>query len=115
MIDVPRLKEEIKRLSEEVRKHKKIIRDPAYNVPNKHKEYWEALSGRNKASRRVTKLCTLRALLRHRVHLSSNTDLTQYGMPKSLELKDLWDWVEEEANEFQRQGEVCKTCGHISQ
>lgn len=114
MIDVQRLKEEIKRLSAEVREHKKIIKDPVYNTPDKRKEYWQALSGRGKASRRVTKLCTLRALLRHRVHLSPNTDLSQYGMPKSLELKDLWDWVEEEAVEFKKQGEVCKACGHIS-
>jgi hypothetical protein len=114
MIDVPKLKEEIKKLSIEVREHKKVIRDPVYNTPNKREEHWKALLARGKARRRLTKLCTLRALLRHRVHLSANTDLTQYGMPKSLELKDLWEWVEEETNEFQKQGEVCKTCGHIS-
>jgi hypothetical protein len=116
MIDIIKLKNEIKLLSGQLIEHKKIIRDPIMNLPSNRGVYFNALRAATFKSRRVTKLCTLMALLRGKVHLSPFTCLEslerfRYSPASrvvvSLELKslleeDLLVWVEPEMDEFKK-------------
>jgi len=118
-INVTLLKNEIKKLSEEIKESKRKMRDPTLNKsvehlwddykydhkthiwrsddPQKDKlrnEYWEACLDCEEIAKRITKLCTLRALLRGKIHLSPNT--TNIDLDK----ESLWLWVIAEAKEF---------------
>ena len=105
MIDVKRLKSEIKLLSGQLKEHRKVIRDPIMNQPSNWKVHYKALSEARRKKTRVTKLCTLRALLYNKKHLSPSTRLEDHGL-KSLSEEDLWKWVEKEKEEFTKKEEM---------
>ena len=117
-IDVPRLREEIKSLAHKISFLKGRVRDPDLNMALSYK--WNKLPPDEKANinkkclehesacfklwqikRRFTKLVTLRSLMRGRIHFSPNTNLDKLGL-SSLDLDDLWDWVEDEKEEFEK-------------
>jgi hypothetical protein len=122
MIDIPKLRSEIKELSLNLTKIKKKTRDPIlnkasfnvwncsdfrYGPSNKrfyfdgdkkrtelYNEYCKAIKDRDKYKVRVTKLCALMAFSRNRNHFSGSSTVGAWSKDRLLK------WLKPEIEEF---------------
>lgn len=114
-IDVIKLKEEIKSLAGQLKFLNKRRKDRRLNLVGGYPSFEESkkiiselmsvLSRRKEATIRLTKLCTLRALMRDRIHFSLYTDLHNWQVEfdpnlKGISKDDLINWTEDVRNEF---------------
>lgn len=118
-VDVPSLKEEINALASQISFLKSRVKDPELNhavykrwntisrkasdhqkeIFDKSEEHFAAYIKLWRLKDRFTKLVTLRALLRNKIHFSPSTDLERWGLT-SLDPEELWPWVRDEQVKF---------------
>lgn len=120
MIDMMKIKNEMKLLTAQIKDHKKVVRDSQYIYtwpeimaekktlgewgPKKEKSEfrWQMKRLWGKKSFEFTKLCVLKSLLTGKRHLSLNTRISCLPGLKSLTDEDLLDWVSSEKERFQK-------------
>lgn len=122
-IDLPRLKSEINSLSGQLRFLNKRRRDPKLNFAGGcsnmtleestkiRSEFNSVLVKRREAVVRLTKLCTLRALMRNKIHFSPQTNwsawrsnydtkLSTKFLMNGASVEELLKWVDDVYREF---------------